>query len=258
MNNVKIGLQLYTLRDETAVDFEGTLRKVAAIGYEGVEFAGYGGLSSDQLSALLQELGLKAIASHVSLERLISDLDSEIAYNKAIGSSYLICPYLGPEHRSNDEAWASIFKLLQEIGKKCAAQGIPLCYHNHEFELTEKMGGEPVLDAMFSAVGQDALLMELDTCWVNYAGYDPVAYMTAYAGRLPLLHIKDMVLGADGKAQTVELGNGIVDVQKVLQAVSRTKAEWLIIEQDSCLNPPFASIETSLQWLKEHWKVQHV
>src|SRR2546428_12049719 len=110
VRNVQFGLQLYTLRSETAIDFEGTLRKVAALGFEGVEFAGYGGLSSDRLSALLNELGLKAIGSHVSLERLTEHLDEEIAFNKAIGSKYIICPYLAPEQHADEQAWKYIFE----------------------------------------------------------------------------------------------------------------------------------------------------
>lgn len=94
MSRMNIGLQLYTLRDATAQDFEGTLRKVAAMGYEGVEFAGYGDIKAEDMRDLLQELNLKAIGSHVGLHLLEGNLDEEIAYLQTIGAKYAICPWL--------------------------------------------------------------------------------------------------------------------------------------------------------------------
>jgi sugar phosphate isomerase/epimerase len=251
---MNVGLQLYTLRDETAKDFVGTLKKVAEIGYEGVEFAGYGGLSSDELSALLQQLQLKAIASHVSLDRLTNHLEQEIEFNLAIGSRYIICPYIAEEDRQEESQWRAIFESLEKIGQRCAERGIGFGYHNHEFELLQKVGDKLVLDAMMDSATPDAVLLELDACWVYYGKQSPVEYIRKYAGRLPLLHLKDMRLTSEGTAQTVELGQGIVDLPAIIDASAQAGVEWLIVEQDKCENPPLESIATSWNWVSQNYK----
>jgi sugar phosphate isomerase/epimerase len=250
---MNIGLQLYTLRDETAQDFVGTLRKVAEIGYEGVEFAGYGGLTSAELSALLQQLNLKAIASHVSLARLTDDLEQEIDYNLAIGSRYIICPYIAEEDRREESQWRAVFGRLEKIGRRCAERGIGFGYHNHDFELLQKVEDKLVLDAMMDSASQDAVLLELDACWVYYAKQSPVDYIRKYAGRLPLLHLKDMRLTSEGTAQTVELGQGVVDLPAVINASAQAGVKWLIVEQDNCENPPLTSIAESWKWVQQNY-----
>jgi sugar phosphate isomerase/epimerase len=250
---MNIGLQLYTLREETAKDFIGTLKKVAEIGYEGVEFAGYGGLKADHLAELLKELNLKAIASHVSIAQLTDHLETEIDFNLAIGSRYLICPYIEEEERTESK-WLALFTQLEQIGRRCAERGIGFAYHNHDFELQQNVNEKLVLDAMMSAVPKDALLMELDACWVHHAGYVPSDYIAEYAGRLPLLHLKDMRKLPNGEALTVELGQGEIDLHAIIDASAQAGVEWLIVEQDKCSNPPLESIQESWNWVTKNYK----
>src|SRR5665647_524489 len=194
MGKMNIGLQLYTLREEAAKDFVGTLRKVAEIGYEGVEFAGYGGLTADQLKELLEEL------------KLTTQLEQEIDFNLTIGSRYIVCPFVAEEDRQTEAQWQAIFTQLQAIGQRCAERGIGFAYHNHHFELLDKVDGAFVLDAMMNAVPKADLLMELDACWMHHAGQVPVDYIAQYSGRIPLVHLKDMQKLPNGEALTVELG----------------------------------------------------
>jgi sugar phosphate isomerase/epimerase len=251
---MKVGLQLYTLRDDMAKDFLGTLKEVARLGYQGVEFAGYGGLSAEQLKQELQALNLLAAGSHVSYERVLSALDEEIAFNLTIGNRYLIVPYLEDKYRESDAAWKQVFAELSRMGKRCAEKGLVLCYHNHEFELLEHVEGEIALDAMFAQVGQEELQVELDTCWVNHAGFDAVSYIQKYQGRLPLIHFKDMVSKGEGRPDTVELGQGEMDLPAVAKAADAAGVEWLIVEQDHCQNPPLTSVANSMNWIKEYAK----
>jgi sugar phosphate isomerase/epimerase len=250
---INIGLQLYTLREETALDFVGTLKKVAEIGYEGVEFAGYGGMTAVQLAELLQQLNLKAIASHVSLAQLTDHLDEEIDFNLAIGSRYIICPYVAEEDRT-EEKWLALFTRLEQIGRRCAERGIGFAYHNHDFELQQNVNERLVLDAMMLAVPKEALLMELDACWVHHAGYEPKDYIAQYAGRLPLVHLKDMRKLANQEVLTVELGQGEVNLHAIIEASAQAGVEWLIVEQDKCTNPPLESIQESLNWVTKNYK----
>ncbi|WP_232229069.1 sugar phosphate isomerase/epimerase family protein, partial [Paenibacillus zanthoxyli] len=212
---MKVGLQLYTLREELEKDFEGTLRKVAERGYSGVEFFNYFGRSAEEVNALLEETGLTAIGAHRPYDALLENADAEIDYILKIGSPYLIVPYLTEEQRSD---WSGVAANLRILGEKCREKGAVLLYHNHDFELREKSGGLTAFDYLYREVPADLLQVEMDTCWVYYGGYDPVLYIGSYAGRLPLIHLKDMKRLADGSAETVVLGEGEVDLAAILKA----------------------------------------
>ena len=254
MKKMGIGLQLYTVRDEMAKDFTGTLRKVAEMGYEGVEFAGYGGLSAEELKALLDELNLKAFASHVGYHLLKENLEREIAYLKTIGAKYAVVPYLAEEDRNTEEKWQQIFADLTAFGKEMNKHGIVLAYHNHNFEFENKIGGKYVFDVMYEKVPADLLKLEIDAGWVGYVNEDPVAYVRKYSGRVPLVHLKDFRKGKPGEPiDTVELGAGDLQLKDIIAAASDAGTEWLIVEQDVCKNPPLESVKTSLEWLRNNY-----
>ncbi len=246
---VQVGLQLYTVREAMEQDFEGTLRKVAGLGYQGVEFAGYYGRTAAQVKSILAETGLVALGAHTPYTRLRDALEEEIAFNKEIGNRYLVVPFLEEGDR---DRWAEVIEDLKMIGKRCAEEGMVLCYHNHEFELTQNLGEETVLDSIYSQIPSDLLQVELDSCWVNYAGFSPVEYISRYKGRLPLLHLKDMVTKPDGSAETVELGKGEIPVKAIADTAIDAGVNWLVVEQDYCANDPLESIGTSMNWVRDY------
>jgi len=252
---MNIGVQLYTLRDQLAEDFEGTLRHVAGLGYEGVEFFHYGDIPAARMKELLDELGLKAIGCHIQLSSLKDNLQAEIDYLKTIGSKYAICPWL-PEELRSVEAWKQHLVDLAAIGKACTEQGIELLYHNHDFEFSTRIDGQMVFEALFERVPAEDLKVEMDIGWVQFSSIDPVAYIQKYAGRLPLLHLKDFLKESrdpEKTIDTVELGEGDLPLEAIVQAASDADVDWIIVEQDSCTNPPLESVATSMNWLKKHY-----
>jgi sugar phosphate isomerase/epimerase len=253
MSRMGIGVQLYTLRDDMQKDMEGTLRKVAALGYEGVEFAGYFGMEAAALRKLLDEIGLKAIGSHVSLQNLRTNLQAEIDYLKTLGAKYIICPFVAEDER-NVEGWKRIIADMEKIGEEAGRQGLQCLYHNHAFEFELEVDGSFVFDSMYASTSPEFVQVEMDVCWVQFAGQDPLAYINKYAGRLPLLHFKDFTKDANQKIVTLELGLGDVDLKKVIQAAAGAGVEWLIVEQDQCQKPPIVSVENSLNWIKENYR----
>jgi sugar phosphate isomerase/epimerase len=247
---LNLGLQLYTVREQTEQDFEGTLKKVAELGYKGVEFHDFFGRSSAEVKKLLDENGLVAIGTHTQYASMLEDLDSIITYNKEIGNKYIIVPYLSEEQRK----WDEVFANLKVLGEKCKEQDMVLLYHNHDFEFTESYNGKTVFDAMYEEVPATLLEVEMDTCWVHFAGFDAVEYIHKYAGRLPLVHWKDVKRQADGSALTVEFGHGEVNLAAIAEAADQIGAEWIVVEQDTCQNPPLESITTSMAWVKNYAK----
>ncbi|AOZ91498.1 sugar phosphate isomerase/epimerase family protein [Paenibacillus crassostreae] len=244
---LQLGLQLYTVRDQMEQDFEGTLKKVAELGYKGVEFHDFFGRSSSEVKKLLDENGLIAIGTHTQYVDMLANLDAIITYNKEIGNKYIIVPYLSEEQRK----WDEVFANLKVLGEKCKEQDMVLLYHNHDFEFTESYGDKTVFDAMYEEVPASQLEVEMDTCWVHFAGFDPVEYVHNYAGRLPIVHWKDVKRQVDGSALTVELGHGEVDLAAIAEAADQVGAEWIVVEQDICQNPPLESIATSMAWVKK-------
>ncbi|MDQ0195599.1 sugar phosphate isomerase/epimerase family protein [Paenibacillus wynnii] len=245
---LKIGLQLYTLRAELEQDFEGTLRKVADMGYSGVEFYHFFGRSAEEVKQLLEETGMVAIGAHRPYDALLNDTEQEISFNLAIGNTNLIVPYLTEEQRN----WAQVAADLRTIGEKVKARGAVLSYHNHDFEFTEHYGEVTAFDGIFEEVPADLLQVEMDTCWVYYAGFDPIQYINKYAGRLPIIHLKDMKKREDGSAETVVLGEGEVNLPDILEAAAAAGVEWAIVEQDYCSRSPLESVADSLKWVKQY------
>lgn len=236
--SLPIGLQLWSIKDETERDFKGALKKVAEIGYKGVEFAGYGGLNSSELKAILEELGLLACGSHVKLEELTENIDAVIKYNLEIGNKYIICPWSKPSSRDDI---LNIAAKLNKIGLKCKAKGLILGYHNHNHEF-QQFDGEYGLDILLGETEAELVKAEIDTYWVEYAGLDAAQYIKKHAGRCELIHIKDMQMIGEVKEST-EIGNGIIDFSKIIYEAEKQGATWLIVEQEYFVRPSIESVK---------------
>jgi sugar phosphate isomerase/epimerase len=248
IRNMKVAIQLFTLRDACKEDFVGALKKVAELGYNGVEFAGnWGGLEAKELKGILDELGLQAAGSHVPLQMLENGLDEVIEYQKAIDCKYITCPNLPEERRGGVEEYLQLAEELTDFGEKCANHGIKFSYHNHAFEL-EDLGGEMPLNILLDESNPEVVNAELDIYWLTKAGENPVEWIEKYKGRTPLLHLKDMT--TDGEQFFAELGTGGVDLESSISAGIQAGVEWFIVEQDQTKRDPFESAEISLNYLK--------
>ncbi|MFB5660263.1 sugar phosphate isomerase/epimerase family protein [Alteribacillus sp. HJP-4] len=248
MSNIPVAVQLFSLREETEKDFAGTLRKVADFGYDGVEFAGYGGMEAPELKELLDELGLRAAASHVPLDQLEDNLDAVIDYQKTIGSNYIVCPFLTEDRRSEKE-YIALTAFLDKAGKQCREAGLTLCYHNHDFELEQLSDGRSALETIFEDTAPENVKTELDIYWLTKAGEDPVEWIKRYNRRAPLVHLKDMT--TDDEKFFAELGTGGVNLEGVLGMSEEADIEWWVVEQDQSRRTPLESIEMSINYLKK-------
>lgn len=135
-------------------------------------------------------------------------------------------------------------------------KGLEFAYHNHAFEFEMKVNDQYAFDAIYAFVTPEALQVELDAGWVQFAGLNTLQYIAKYAGRLPLLHLKDFKGVVDGDINTVELGEGEIDLHAVIGAGSDAGVEWIIVEQDRSANPPLESVATSYNWLKQNYLSQ--
>jgi len=244
MNEPRVALELYTVRDETRRDFAGTLRRVAQIGYAGVEFAGYGNLTSQEMSALLAETGLRAVATHLGLDALQgSQLDASIRYCLDIGCSIIVLPSLANEWRTR-EGIQALAPRLNAIGQRCLEQSIIFGYHNHDFEFAQ-VDGIYLLDYLLQATDPSLVKVELDVYWVAYAGVDPVSYLQTLADRVALIHLKDM---AADRSMT-EVGKGVLDMRRICE-FAQARGLWGIVEHDHPQIPSLESARISLEYFR--------
>ena len=244
MNDLQIALELYTVRDETKQDFAGTLQRVSHIGYAGVEFAGYGNLTSVEMSALLAETKLKAVSTHLGLDALENQqLRASIRYCKDIGCSFIVLPSLPKEWRTQ-EGIRVLSPRLDAIGRQCQEHGITFGYHNHDFEFT-RVDAIYLLDYLLQTTDPSLVKIELDVYWAAYAGVDPVLYLQVLADRVVLVHLKDM---AADRSMT-EVGKGILNMQQIC-AFAQDRGLWGIVEHDYPQIPSLESARISFEYFK--------
>lgn len=253
-----LGVQLYTVRDLMKDDFEGTIAKVAQVGYKEVEFAGYFGRTPHQVREVLDKNGLTAPSTHVQYDELDEKFPKVIEDSKTIGLEYIVCPWIPEELRKSPDIWKKAAEKFNKCGEQTKAAGIDFGYHNHWFEFLPVNGTLPY-DQLLADTDPKLVKMELDLCWITVGGSDPVKYFEKYPGRFPLVHVKDIKklpkvseagsqdFGSSLKEIT-EVGSGIIDWKRIFRHSEQAGIKHYIVEHD---NPkqPIESIRTSYQYL---------
>ena len=195
-----IAVQMYTLRNVASLEEQ--LKIVHDAGIHAVETVGTQNASAADLKRLLDKYSIQVVSTHVQLSDLRSDLDKVVAFNKSIGNSVLVVPYLKKEERPTDAAgWTALGKELGAISNKVRAKGMTLAYHNHDFEIVD-FSGKTGLELMFEGAGPK-LEAELDLAWIARAGYDPAALLGKFRGRVFAVHAKDNAPTGQAKGRMV-------------------------------------------------------
>ena len=250
MKKPKIAAQVYSVREAAEKDFTAAMAALKECGYEGVELAGLYGLTPETVKSCLDELGLTAVSAHVGLEPFMEDMEGTVRAYHTIGCSYIGIPYLPKERHYGGEKFEETCSFLKKLSAACAAQGMTLLYHNHNFEFEKTEKGTYLFDEFFAAFEADEMQTEQDTCWVNVGGEDPVAYLKKYQGRCPVVHVKDF-RRADGAVELVALGQGEQDVPAIAKAAAECGAGWLVVEQDDHpYGEPMENMRISYRCLK--------
>lgn len=248
-----IAVQMYTLRN--AGSLEQQLKIVHDAGVGAVETVGTQNVSAEQLKQLLDRYSIKAISSHVQLAELRRDLESVVAFNRSIGNTTLVVPYLDEKDRPSDAAgWTALGQELGRISARARAKGMQLAYHNHDFELVD-FNGRTGLELLFAAAGPD-LQTELDLAWVARAGYDPAVMLGKFRGRVFAVHAKDNAPKgqAENEGGFAAVGQGVLDWSTILPAAASAGVQWYIVEHDQPRDTAKV-IQTGADYLREHLTV---
>ena len=227
------GLQLYTLRDVMPGDPKGVLTKVASFGYKEIEsFDGergiFWGMTNKEFRKLMDDLGMKIVASHVDINKNFEKTAEEAS---AIGMQYLVCPWIGPQKTLDD--FKKIADTFNDRGAICKKHGLRFAYHNHDYSF-KSLEGQLPQDIMMQETDKNLVDFEMDIYWVVTAGQDPITWLEKYPDRFSLSHVKDRKKNApasDTDASTV-LGTGQIDFAKILQSASTNGMKHFFVEQE--------------------------
>lgn len=222
-----IGIQLYTVRALMARDVRGTLDALRQIGYEEVELAGLHGLAPSEWRSMLDELSLRAPASHVGLPDLRSRMARIFDETQTIGAQWIVCPWIDAANRTPD-GYRRLAREFNRIGRAAKDVGLSFAYHNHQFEFADLGEGQTGYDILLSRCDPALVSMELDLYWIAAGGRDPISYLKAHPGRFPMVHVKDR--SADG--QMVNVGRGTIDFSAVIARAAKAGIRHWFVEHD--------------------------
>ena len=237
-------VQLYNFRKELTADFKGTLQRIAALGFDGVEFACYyGDMPPQELADFLQEIDLKCAGTMFSMAQLADPDDPAWEYAEKLASPAVTISTAPAQFRDN---FQEIPGLFTAIAANAAAKGKVFTYHNHWWEFDQK---EKTTALEWLIAGEiPNFYLEADICWLTAAGIDPAAFIGKYAKIIRQLHFKDILVPQDAQT-TTELGCGIVQLREAYQAAKENHISNIIYEQDHS-DDPWESAVKSLNFLK--------
>jgi sugar phosphate isomerase/epimerase len=261
----RVGLQLYTVRDLMKKDFEGTIAKVAQIGYKEVEFAGYFDRSPQAVRAILEKDGLTSPSTHVGYDIVEKKWGETLDTAHTIGHAFVVCPWIDAKQRKTPDGWKQAAELFNRAGESAQKASIQFAYHNHafEFEPSEALGGKFPYDFLLAETDPNLVKMEMDLCWITVGGQDPVKYFDSYPGRFPLVHVKDWTTkgpsgndygGATGASKRpghmTDVGQGEIDWKRIFAQSGKAGIQHYLVENDEPKSA-FEDIKISYDYLSK-------
>jgi len=254
-----LAAQLYTIRDhtKTLADFATSMKKIADIGYTAVQVSAIGLISHEDVLQICNDNGLTICITHISYDKLTNDIDDVIAQHHLWGTKHVAIGSMPAEFRKGEGGYCRFAEVANGIGEKLHAADLTFSYHNHSFEFT-RFGDRTGLDLIYDETDPKYVQAELDTYWVQHGGADPAEWILKLKDRMPVIHLKDMVISDEpapdfmgGVNQLMaEVGEGNMNFKSILDACVVSNVEWYAIEQDICQRDPFESLAISYKNLK--------
>lgn len=243
------GVQLYSTRDILPKDPKGVMTQLAQMGYK--QFESYSGpqgflwgMEPKEMKSFLGDMGVKMISTHFDMNK---DLDRSIDMANGAGLSYLLCPYIGPQKTFDD--WKKIADKFNTVGEQVTKGGLKFGYHNHDYSF-KPLDGKIPQEYLLANTDPKHVMFELDLCWIDVAGQDPVAHLKKYGKRYELCHIKDYKK-ENGKPVQNDLGKGNVDFKKTLRTAMDNGMKYFIVEQEEYPESVIGSMKNDAEYMKK-------
>lgn len=249
----KIGLQLWSVKDDMQKDVPATIAAVGEMGYKFVETAGYGdgkiyGMEPVAFKELCETNGLQFLGAHTgqdvpteeNWDKTMEWWDVCIAAHKSAEVKWIVQPWMGGTGYESLDGLKRYCEYFNAVGEKCNAAGIRFGYHNHDQEFTKEFEGKPVYDWMLELTDPEKVMFQLDLYWIAHGGKNALDYFEKYAGRFELWHIKDKEeVGASGK----------MDFEALFAKRKQSGAEYGIVEVEEYNFTPIESCKKSIDYL---------
>lgn len=255
-NKKKIGIQLYSLRDEVATGLEPVFRKIAAAGYNSVEMYGYNTKdgffknNGKEVAAMLKANNIVSPSGHYQLDLFNNDGQQTIDTAKELGHDYIVIPWFPEDQRNSLDDYKVIAERVNKAAVLCKQNNIKLGYHNHDFEFKKWEGDVCGYDILLKECDKNLVAFELDIFWAVSAGHNPVDIFKEHPGRFKMWHVKDMDK-SDPKKQT-EVGSGSINFKKIFANAKLSGLEYFYVEQENLPVPGDANIKKSIDYLKKN------
>jgi sugar phosphate isomerase/epimerase len=246
-----VAAQLYTLREvmRTPEQIEAGFARLSKDGWKAVQVSGIGPMEPAKLRALADKYGLEICATHIPMQRLLDDAEGVVKEHDILGCKYIGIGGMDRKLARAAEGFRQFARQMTPVGEKLKAAGKVFLYHNHDFELV-RFGGLTGLDILLQESGE-AVTFEPDTYWLQAGGGDSAQWIGKMAGRVEVVHFKDMAYEPEeGHQVMAEVGEGNLNWPAIVAACRKANVRWHIVEQDTCRRDPFDSLKMSLENLK--------
>jgi sugar phosphate isomerase/epimerase len=263
MMSERIAVQLFTLREhtKTAKDFAHTLKRVSDIGYRTVQLSAVGAMNGDNPEVsvedarkMLDDNGLKCIATHRPWDSLFHETEKEIAFHQTLDCDYCAVGGIPPEYGETPEGYRKWVEDAKTIIPKLQQAGIRFGHHNHakEFKRIERHG-KCLEDIIIDEAGDD-LYLELDLYWIEHAGLNCCRVLERSHGRVPVIHLKDKEVIEGNDPVMAPIGEGNLDWPHIIPACEEAGVVYYAVEQDVCQRDEFDSLKSSFEYLSTYFK----
>jgi len=269
VRDIKLASPLYILREQCAIDLYSVLKKLKLTGFDGVEFLGFFGHSADEVRRWLDEIGFRALGNHVSYQSFVDDIGGTLDFHATVGCAFITVGDIGVSGFPGSRNWERTLAGLSRIAEQARKYGITILYHNHDHELIEHVEGHELLDAILSSTPKDVLAFEPDLGWIEIGGGNCEYYLTRYADRCPVIHLKDYFSsdrtlhgsvrdflprrgGAErGYFEFRPTGYGVINYAGLLPLCLACEPEWFVLDHDLAYErDSFADLKLSLEYVK--------
>jgi len=247
----QISFQLFTCRDllTDSAAIAKTLKRLRTIGYTAVETARTP-VSDVELSKIIREEGMVCSSSGQNAETIQNNPQEVLENLHALGCDIVMHSWPAGLDYTSAESLQAFIARLQRSGEFLRKAGKTLTYHNHHKEF-KKLGGKTILEQVFDQIPPEVMKAEVDIYWLQYGGGDIQSWIERLAGRLPIIHLKDYQITSEDVPYFAELGNGTLNLPKIIAAAEKAGCKWFVVEQDICPGDPVESLAQSFRHLQE-------
>ncbi len=253
----EFGLQIFSVRDkmDTAENIAATFKALREMGYTQLQTAGTPAVSYDDYGKMAAEAGIKIVGTHDDFKMMCEDFDQALANHKALDTKLMGVGGFFVKEPEDISVWEKFIEDANKVAANCAKHGMKFTYHNHSHEFVRLANGKTPMDMLVEGLDPENTSFVLDTFWVQHGGGDVRYWIEKLAGRIDILHLKDMKRLPHfdekwGYQFFAEVGQGNMEWDLILDAAEKAGVKYYVVEQDICPGDSLDSMKISADYLK--------